>query len=208
MDVRLKGTDSQEGAGLSVSLDPEAWTKIAQLGGNPTYRLRHDGGRFLDFQSARSDKQEVAKVVSWAIEHEYIASTSVYRLWQYDSEEEHEYYMEFTSLADLLGEVGGEPSGTLASARSLAREEGKRITQAKGWQVLPAALVRARHSRADSIFGLDFAFLFYTEDETDLDGVWWRYSEGPDRGCIFEGKLAYWHQEMIEGPHWREEILA
>jgi hypothetical protein len=205
LERRLKGKDSQEGAGLSVSLDPAAWLRIAQLGGNPTYCLRRAGGRFLDFQAACLDEEEVAKVTHWAIERGYIAPVKAYRLWSYDSEEDREGYMEFDSMAGLLEEVGGKAGESLSRARQLAREEGRRITQAKGWQVRPLALERARHSRPESIYGLDFAFLFYAEDETDLDGVWWA-GEEPERGCIFESRLAGWEKEKIEEVARREEI--
>lgn len=207
LDRALKGYDSQEGAGLSVSQDPEEWTRIAQLGGNSTYHLRKNGARFLDFQEATMDPQELQKVTDWAIEHAYVAPSEVYRLWQYDSEEEQEYYMEFNDLSALLEEVGGDVGDDLARARVLADEEGKRVTQTQGWRVLPAATERARHSRADSIFGLDFAFLFYAEDETDLEGVWWK-GEEPERGCIFEGRLAGWETVEVEVGGQRGAILT
>jgi hypothetical protein len=200
-----KGRDSQEGSGLSVSLDPGEWRRIAQLGGNPTYRLRRVGGRFLDFQAAITDAAEVERVTQWAVERGYIEPATVYRLWFYDSEEEREGYMEFSELGALKTEVGAESGESLSQARALARAEGKRITQAQGWRVLPAALERARHSRAESIYGLDFAFLFHSEDETDLDGVWWG-GEEPERGCIFESRLADWERVAVHGPEWRDEI--
>ena len=40
---------SHEGHALSVSWCPEAWTKIARLGGRPTWLLKKDEpGRFLE----------------------------------------------------------------------------------------------------------------------------------------------------------------
>jgi hypothetical protein len=219
MDRRLKGRNSHEGAGLSVSLNPTGWTRIAQLGGHPTYALRRQEGCFLDFNSARQDTHFLAQVTGWAVERGYIAPCPTYRLWHHDGEEDLDCYMEFTSLEELLGEVGGDEGGSLARARSLARSQGQWVTRAKGWQVLPPALERARHDRAESLFGLDFAFLFYTEDETDLDGVWWRLDneledemndeldDDPDRGCIFESRLDGWDRELVDAPE-PEEILA
>lgn len=208
MDREMKGRNSQEGAGLSVSLDPAGWTHVAQLGGSPTYCLRREGGRFLNFNAARRDARLVKQVTDWAIDRGYIAPSPAYRLWWYDSEQEAEVYMEFTQLSDLVEEVGGEPHDGLPRARSLARDAGQRVTQAKGWQILTLALERARHTRAESIMGMDFAFLFYAEDETDLDGVWWRLTDEPDRGCIFEGRLSGWEKELLADGVQPEGFLA
>lgn len=52
-----KGCDgpSWEGHGLSVSVHPAAWTRIARLGGRPTWKLVNDQARFVDVHALTDD---------------------------------------------------------------------------------------------------------------------------------------------------------
>lgn len=64
-------TQSLEGAGLSVSVHPEAWNEIARLGGLPWHELTQPGGiRLLDRHRLTVD--ELATIADWA-RHENLA---------------------------------------------------------------------------------------------------------------------------------------
>lgn len=51
-----KGSDSHEGSGLSVSVHPNEWTRIAKLGGGDLYSLSKSGNQFLDFHRMTDDE--------------------------------------------------------------------------------------------------------------------------------------------------------
>jgi hypothetical protein len=110
-------TISYEGPGLSVSRCPDAWTRIARLGGYATWTLRRSGrglGRFLDrhalSQASLSCMTEVAVEAGWIVPHRQIVAV------RYDDELERDLWIPCDSVEEALEESG------LADDRPVARD--------------------------------------------------------------------------------------
>lgn len=75
LDPSHKGTShnscSREGTGLSVSLNPDAWMRIAKLGGNPTWELEAESMQaFVDVLSLKKDHWKT--INDWAVDKGFL----------------------------------------------------------------------------------------------------------------------------------------
>lgn len=183
---------SYEGTGLSVSLHPNEWARIARLGGN-TYRLiRKDGaaGRFVDMH--RLSKRERAELDRLAQQAGWLTDTTVYRVKFYDSEAEEARFFEFASReaaereADGMEDENGDPA-PVEEVASFAPTD-RLLTR---WQQRFSGAVEAGDAARNA------GWLFALEDTGRYDGSWWNDNLDPSnlsapRGVIFQNRVAEW----------------
>src|SRR3546814_17511865 len=74
----------QEGHGLSVSMDPDAWEVIAKLGGEPLWELSRDGNRGLDAHGLSECHRR--KRSDWAESEGLAVRADAWRWSRYDDE--------------------------------------------------------------------------------------------------------------------------
>jgi hypothetical protein len=170
---------SFEGSGLSISLCPAEWTKIAKLGGGLVYILKKDSPKFLMAHNAEMDK-----ILAWCVDMGFLVRKKKFRSYQTDEEGE-EYFAELDTRRqaeeetyDEIKEVDGYSFGPKGRAY---------------WK--SAFLGKPSNGLAES-----FAVIFYAEAH-DYDGVYWtddldvsRLSA--PRGVIFQHKLPEWTVEL------------
>lgn len=169
---------SLEGGGLSVSEHPQAWRRIARLGGYPWWLLEKRGGAFLDFHKA--SKGECRKeIIAWAVATGYVTNGVAWRSCRYDDEFEQTLCSDHTTREEA------------------EEEEGDEVSRIK--TLIPTAqlLKRMGGGRGPLSLGMDFAATAYAEDVLRLDGVWWRDRLDPERlsaprGVIFASMLGSW----------------
>jgi hypothetical protein len=185
----MKRPGSHEGAGLSVSLDPDAWRTIARLGDRPTWVLRRDEGAFLDVHSVRSDEVSFGHAIRWATRQGYIVRGRLVEL-------------------HLRNDAGAAVIALFATRDEAERERTAlgdteaSITASMRWLMTPRMAERAMALRPDDhALALDHALSFFVEDcLPNIDGLWWTDDFDPaglsaPRGVICESRLAYWAVE-------------
>lgn len=190
MDSTHKRQGSYEGAGLSVSLHPEDWTRIARLGGNPTWTLTKPGNVFLNFH--RMNKTHRKMIRDWGIANGYAESIPTFRAWYYDDDYERQVYMTFTTRVEAeeqLGDMQHEDDDT------------KRVEEVPGGGMrgTPKLQVRCHQNRSELLDDvvLDLLATIYAEDVMKIDGVWWNDVHDPGnlsapRGVIVPSAIASW----------------
>ena len=170
---------SFEGAGLSVSLHPEAWTSIAKLGGYQTWVIRKSEPAFYEVPSAPSPD-----VLSWCREQGYIESATKFRVSWYDSEMDSEVSMELDTREEAEAEM----------------DDDREMEVFQGWKFGPAGMVYWKLAFGSSPvrhnFAEDYASIFWAEAQ-GYDGCWWEDNLDPTalsapRGVIFQSKLDEW----------------
>lgn len=180
LNLTDKGTDSHEGSGLSVSLHPEEWMDIAEIGGD-IWRATKAGNRFLNFHRLSKTHRQI--IHAWGEAHGYVTRQSLWRVNFYDEELEQENHVIFDNEEDAweeADEMGTEPIEVRNSF----------VGTTKLWQ-------RSRHSRAYPGFEFDLLCPIYAEDELNIDGVWWQdildvARLSAPRGVIVPSKVASW----------------
>ena len=186
LDVASKGTDSYEGAGLSVSEHPEEWAEIAELPGD-TWTLTNPDGAFLD--ALGLNKTQKTSIAKWGKTHGYVQEATVWRVYFWDSELEEETYVEFDSREDAEAEVEEYEDARVEEVPSALLGTSKLALEGMNSDV-----------RDNVGIAWDVLMTVYVERETSLDGVWWHerldvYALSAPRGVIVPDRLGRWEAE-------------
>jgi hypothetical protein len=172
---------SHEGNGLSVSTHPDAWEAIARLGGQPWWRLRRAGNRFLDAHALTAAQR--SPLAGWAVREDLACWTRAWRVTWHD--EELNQQRTFSCLdPDAAAAEAADLGGQVTHAIELAATE--RLHQrVGGWQ--------------DPGLTWDHVLIAYAA-AVGLDGVWWDEeldvaALSAPRGVIVPPRLPAWTAE-------------
>lgn len=180
MVASAKRKGSYEGAGLSVSRHPNAWTQIARGHVNgDIWELTKPNNRFLDYHAMPYRLK--TQIRQWGIEQGYIEETTHFRIRYYDDEWEQERWMDFNTREEA------EEEAEMMDLENPIEE----ITDAL--KATPKLDARTMNAGGD----MEALVPVWVEDMTDLDGVWWQDSYDPDRlsaprGVIMQSKMREW----------------
>ena len=185
MDPTLKRKDSHEGAGLSVSTEPDAWMRINPMTEGPTFELVKKHNQFLDFYAITKEQEKV--IIDWGKKADYITPVPLYKFSYFDDEMDAEYYQLFETRekADMEAEGYEAAVVEIAGFRSTRQMDEK---------------VMASHSSFNSI---DLLATLYAEEVLDIDGVYWFeeldiYAYSAPRGVISPAKVSTWKAQLKE----------
>ena len=186
MNIKNKSKFSLEGSGLSVSINPNEWRKIAKLGDKELHILTNPNGIFVD--GNKLNKQQKNNVISWGVENGYISQKETYKVCWYDDEMEDDVCMEFTTYDEAKVEA----------------EYGRTIEVNKGGLLPTSKLIStSMQGRIEPSQTFDLLLTIFVEKTTNYDGIWWndkldvmKYSA--PRGVIFNSKLNNWKIRLPE----------
>ena len=191
LDPDHKGRQGRsfEGDGLSVSLHPQEWSRIARLGG-PTWQLTRQGGAFLDYHRFVR-RGRLPEVQRWAIRQGLLALRPRWKVEWYDSDEDgavHSLYPTAASAARELRHLR-EGDDTANCVRLEVAVATRTLNARLGFKV-------------DDLLALEMATTCWVEACTALDGVWWTDTLDPvalsaPRGVIGLTRLALWTKTRV-----------
>lgn len=170
--------NSYEGAGLSVSLVPDAWRRIARLSGDVYTLTKASPGAFLDMVylsiSARTS------IFQWAVEQELLLEEEIWVYHYYDGEFDQHYEMEFPSEQEAKEEAGWdeldeEEQNWLMVRRKPQEDEIRNTLFSTTRYQASGKLLKRQHWTGECLSSQaeDFAIMVYAEDVAELDGVFW-----------------------------------
>lgn len=181
--------DSLEGGCLSVSTCPDAWRRIARLGGQPLWALERQGALFLDMIQLREDHSLLDMITDWGVENGLAERKQLFQAWLYDDELDSWVYSLHRSWEEAADECDDDLS---------LGPEGAAITTVEvvtGTPALAAMTCCRDLSCSDAI---DYVVMTWAEAHVpELDGVWWTEQYEPaalsaPRGGIFPSRLERW----------------
>lgn len=189
LDPTQKRDGSNEGAGLSVSLNPEAWMQIArgQVAGDVWGGRRQDGscGSFLDVIGLKPS--HLRSIRDWAVESRLAVRQDLFGFSYYDDEMEQRVSMLFASATERDRECADMDDTTLYEQNGLVATDALRsLTR----NPCPPVLVE------------DMIITAYVESQTDHDGCWWHeildvsILSAP-RGVIVPSRISRWSFEKV-----------
>jgi len=180
MEPAKKRSGSHEGAGLSVSLHPDAWRLIArgQVVGD-YWRLSKADSHFLDAHAMSEEQREM--VAAWGVEHGFVTRKTLFRVSWFDDELDQDCYQLCESHEAALAEV----------------EDEENVEAVENCLIATSLLKDRTKSDAPSVLVHDLLLTLYAEDELSLDGVWWEdrldiYAYSAPRGVIFPAMVKGW----------------
>lgn len=190
MDIKNKSNFSLEGSGLSVSIHPNEWSKIARLGGNEIFELSKTNGAFVDAYKIK--KQHKQTIINWALENGYLIQKETYKVCWFDDELEQTVCMEFDDLAKAKDELGNE-------------DEGRKLKINKKGLLPTVKLKQETHQQEiDPSQTFDLLLTIYVENTSNYDGIWWSDKLDPlnysaPRGVIFNKMVNNWNIKKLQG---------
>lgn len=193
MDAANKRHGSYEGAGLSVSQHPQAWSRIARGHVNgDVWELTKRGNRFLDYHNIT--EQLRSQIEAWGVANGYIESTVEYFFSYYDDEWEMEMVQSFPTAERAEAEAEGFDADI---DKRVALRGTKRL--------------QSRTKGAPGHF--DALVPVWVEDTTDLDGVWWadlldESRLSAPRGVIVPTKVKTWNARKVSDQPYGEDLSS
>lgn len=193
MDISQKQRNSYEGSGLSVSDCPDAWTRIARLGGRNTNRLTKEKGIFLNYHVLGEARK---KIKQWGLEQGFIEKQDVY-LVSGMNENGEEYYMSYTNPEEAYEDYVDYVQYSLEEELTLSKEEVLKKLRKSGYKATSKLLEVSMRDHIDPIETLDLLVVAWAEQFTELDGVHWADIRDEEilsapRSVIFNDKLKDW----------------
>ena len=191
MDPKDKRDDSYEGAGLSVSVNPEEWQQIARIGGD-LWELTKSGNRFVNYH--RLTKVQRKSIREWGVKNGYATPAELWRHSYFDEEvgEGEWRYSDFDTKEQAEAELGGQGEGVDEKVEPV---EG-------GLKATPKLEQKTLRKNISPVEMDDLLVTAYAEDELDCDGVWWQDTLDPEnlsapRGVIFPARLPEWSKKKV-----------
>jgi hypothetical protein len=197
------GGGSQEGACLSVSLCPNAWSAIVKLG-DELHELRNAGGTFLDVCALLGDEDAKSDLTAWGIEEGYVRLRRLWRSWRYDSEADEWRFLLCRTQGEALEEARAHDDEDYSSSADVPAPDGHKgiepMTVPIGTAKLSELTGYALRPDDEAWDALAVAYgMVSVPEETgiELDGVWWREIFDParlsaPRGGIFPCRVENW----------------
>lgn len=187
LNVKDKGSDSLEGAGLSVSVNPEEWQEIAHLGGD-LWEFAKNGNKFVNFH--RITPAQKKAITEWGVQNGLVLSATVWQVTYWDDEAEEERHFNMDTEQEAKAEA--------------SEFEGAKIRPMNNKLLGTEKLVQRSNnpSAKNTALAFDLLVTVYAEDVLDCDGVWWQDTLDPlnlsaPRGVIFPAKLPSWSKRKL-----------
>jgi hypothetical protein len=185
--------ESLEGDGLSVSLHPDEWREIAELGNSPTWALTKAGNQFLDFHSLSDDQR--SQIRQWGIAEGWLEPAKLWEISYYDDECEDRRLFVFDNEDEARGELDEKQEWGPETEPQMIEKDGAVATAKLSERV---AMKRIDPSLAEELTAVVFA-----EDIAGLDGVWWEDTYDPSglscpRGVISVATLPSFRVERAD----------
>lgn len=179
LEARPAPKQSHEGSCLSVSLEPEAWSYIARLGGRPWWALHKPDGRFVDYH--RLTDAHFTQAEQWALDKGWVKLAPIYRVEQFDEDGEF---------------CGHFLMATHEEAMLEADEDESLISQVMGMHPLPA-MESAAGICLCLVETQTWVMVEWLAETSGADGIWWDDILDPmrlsaPRGGIFQHRVAEW----------------
>jgi hypothetical protein len=197
MDRSLKDKGSYEGASLSVSIHPGAWSSIARLGGEGFVLSRIDGEPVTFVNANKLSRDEKAAVIAWGKQEGLLCDREVYIASYYDVEDEATRKIECSTREEAMAEVEDQPR---------KRIQGPKLVLGATEQLLHLSDQTSGRCGISSDFAYDLVLIAYVEKNLLVDGVWWDEtldveSLSAPRGAIFQSRMDVFEKHPMDFSH-------
>lgn len=202
-------SSSLEYDGLSVSVCPVDWARIAELGGSPCWHLENEEALFLDMLAVKHDRDLMGEIEAWGKQTGRIENITVYRAWIENCEDETWGYMtlptEAEARAEVADQVADDPDNTPPGLSSCVQ----RVSTWIPTEELAAECgMRTEWKHRYDENGLEMAVYQWAREVLPerlgcpVDGVWWNELLSPEtfsapRGGIFPGMTGRWKRQEL-----------
>lgn len=200
MDIANKSRFSLEGNGLSVSICPNDWMKIAKMSSSTIWSLHKENIQMLDYYSLTDEDFKIAN--KWGVDQGYLEETIVFKSIKFDDEMDCELESIFSTFKDACEEsCFDEEYESYEEYQDFKEYECSRVERVIGY-------IPTKKMKTISMVDVDISnseqinLLIFLEKNTNLDGVYWNevldiYNYSAPRGVIFNSKVNSFSRKKI-----------
>lgn len=200
MDIANKSSESYEGNGLSVSICPDVWMRLARCCTTTIWELYKSNLEMLDYYSLTENEFSIAR--EWGVLEGYLEDCIVYRYTYFDDEMDCDLTSIHKTFEDACKEACLENKyATFEEFKNSEESQFYNIEEEIGFnptdKLKKISFVNLSIDNAE-----DINFLLFLEKNTNLDGVYWnelldesRYSA--PRGVIFNSKVNTFSRKKV-----------
>lgn len=187
MDPSKKRKGSYEGAGLSVSVHPAAWSYIGRgIVSGDCWKLKLTGAKFLDAHETR--KKHETSIMEWAQSNRLVEPTPIWTVKWFDDELDDYCEFRFDKHKDAIEEAESSECD---------------IQEISGFKSTAKLLEIAKQDKHD-LAPLDLVIPIWAESQGVL-GVWWADNYSPQthsapRGVISPKWVEKWEIKKVDCP--------
>lgn len=163
LDPSGRKAESYEGSGLSISIHPDEWARIARLGSPSRWQVTRPDGSPLKF-AAWHDVPDADRdsLRQWAAEQGWVEERKVYQVSWFDDELDDTMTTDFTDRDDAEAE---------ADAMDVDVET---VTVWRATTAFPEGRIPSNVDPTDALLAV-----WVRQQRPDLDGVWWDDTYNP-----------------------------
>lgn len=200
MDISQKSLFAIEGNGLSVSICPKDWMKIAKMKDSTIWKLYKKNIKMLDYHSLTENDFNLA--TSWGITEGYLKEFEVYSVTKFDDDMNCDLHSIHDTFEDALNKASIEEKyDTFESYISNRKSLYPRIEKIKGYK--PTKKLNSLSMvNVDIQNSKQINLLLFLEKNTDLDGVYWNEElnlskNSAPKGVIFNSKINDFSKSIV-----------
>lgn len=200
MDIGNKSRFSLEGNGLSVSICPNEWMKIARMSSSTVWSLYKKNIQMLDYYSLTENDLKVATL--WGVEQGYLKENIIFKVIKFDDEIDCDLESEHNTFKEACEEACFDEEYTSYEEYQDFKEyEGSRVERTVGY-IPTERLKKISMVDVDISNSKEINLLIFLEMNTDLDGVYWDevldvYRYSAPRGVIFNSKVNTFSRKIV-----------
>lgn len=200
LDLSEKRPGSYEGSGVSVSVHPAAWGRIARIGLDGFILKKADGTDTELVDAVGLTKQQREDVVSWSREEGLLEDREIWVASYFDEEFECRRSFECSSREEAKTELQDLPRKRISGPKTAISATAK-LLSSEG---------QPQGGIASSSLTFDLALMQYVQANLDADGIWWNERLDVDgysapRGVIVASKLESFLKKEVSFHHMDEE---
>lgn len=200
MDIADKSSFSLEGNGLSVSICPNEWMKIARMTSSTIWSLYKRNVQMLDYYSLTENEFKIA--TAWGIDKGYLEECIIFKSIRFDDEMDCELESVFETFEEACEESCFENKyNSYEEYLSVKENEYSKVEKEIGYKPT-SKLKEISMVNVDISNSQEINLLMFLEENTELDGVYWDeildiYKYSAPRGVIFNSKIDTFVKEEI-----------
>jgi hypothetical protein len=183
MDRKSKRSGSLEGAGLSVSVHPMAWSLICKIG-TEGFSLRKQDAEISFLDARKLSAEERAGILAWGRESGYLADTQSWKVTYFDEDIEERAFFMFASKDEAVREA----------AELLRPRISGPVNETKSTPKLLQETFQDERRELLEGSAFDLVLTLYVQRNIDVDGIWWSerldpYNHSAPRGVLFDERI-------------------
>lgn len=196
-NIANKSKNSSDGNGLSVSICPNSWIKMARIKSDILWEFYKEDIKMLDYYSLSEDDFKVATI--WGVEQGYLIEKELFKIINNSNTEKQST---FNCFEDLKNEIKLNEEYESYEEYDLFREYEDLTINKEIKYIATEKLKKLSLVSIDDSNIIQINLLLFLEFNSDLDGIYYNdklniYKDSAPKGIIFNSKINSFSKRQV-----------